>query len=145
MSSTAARRRLVRSLVTDRAVGSQRALVDLLSEHGFDVTQATASRDLRAVGALKDGDGYVIADPRHVEAAVLTSVVEDYAESIVASGNLIVVRTPPGAAHLVAASLDAAPPSGIIGTVAGDDTLLVVVDENSDAHAIAQSLEGAHT
>ena len=145
MSTTAARRRLVRSLVTDRVVGSQRALVDILSEHGFQVTQATASRDLRAVGAVKDGDGYVIADPRHAEAAALRSVVEDYAESIEASGNLIVIRTPPGAAHLVAASLDAAPPAGIIGTVAGDDTLLVVVDESTDARAIALTLEGAQT
>src|SRR5688572_16692588 len=109
MSTTAARRRLVRVLLTDHRIASQHDLVELLSEHGHDITQATASRDLRAVGAIKNAEGYLITDERHAEAVALSHALDEFAESISASGNIVVVKTPPGAAHLLAAALDAAP------------------------------------
>lgn len=125
---------------------SQQALVDALVEHGFEITQATASRDLAAVGAVKFGPAYVITDSRHADAPELAAALDDFAESIIASGNLVVVRTPPGAAHLLAAAVDAAPPEGVIGTVAGDDTIILIVADDVYAADVAQTLEriGAH-
>ena len=141
MSTSAARRRLVRTLVAQRTIDSQQALVELLAEHGYAITQATASRDLQAVGAIKDGDGYVIADDRHQHSTALADAVDGFAESIVASGNLVVIGTPPGAAHLLAAAIDAAAVDGIIGTVAGDDTILVVASERVGGSNVARELE----
>jgi transcriptional regulator of arginine metabolism len=141
MSTSAARRRLIRTLLTDHVVGSQSELVELLSAHGYDITQATASRDLSAVGAVKDGDGYVIADPRHTEATVLAHAIDEFAESISASANLVVIRTPPGAAQILGAALDAAALEGVLGTVAGDDTILVITAEPVGGDAIKRLLE----
>lgn len=141
MSTTAARRRLVRSLVDGGVVGSQQELVELLAGHGHVITQATASRDLRTVGAVKVADRYVIADARHIEAAALARAVGEFAQGIVASGNVVVVTTPPGAAHLLAAALDAAALDGVVGTVAGDDTILVVADERTGGRRLADRLE----
>lgn len=141
VSTTAARRRLVRSLITDRVVASQQALVELLASHGHDITQATASRDLQAVGAVKQDDGYVLTDERHVHATALAHALDEFAESIVVAGNLVVVRTPPGGAHLLAAALDAAALDGVLGTVAGDDTILVVAAEDVGGTEIANQLE----
>lgn len=141
MSTTAARRRLVRTLISDHVIGSQQALVELLAEHGHDITQATASRDMQAVGAVKHGNGYVLTDERHVHATALAHAIDEFAEAIVVSGNLVVVRTPPGAAHLLAAALDAAAIEGVVGTVAGDDTILVVAAEDVVATEVANRIE----
>jgi transcriptional regulator of arginine metabolism len=141
MSTTAARRRLVRSLLADTRVESQQALVDLLAEHGHAITQATASRDLQAVGAVKNGDGYVISDDRHLHSTALAEAIDGFAESIIASGNLVVVQTPPGAAHLLAAAIDASEVDGVIGTVAGDDTVLIVASERVGGARVARELE----
>jgi transcriptional regulator of arginine metabolism len=141
MSTTAARRRLVRALLTDHRIASQQDLVELLSEHGHEITQATASRDLRAVGAVKNVAGYLITDERHAEAVALSHALDEFAESISASGNIVVVKTPPGAAHLLAAALDAAPVEGMIGTVAGDDTILVVAGEQVGGQVLAARIE----
>jgi len=141
MSTTAARRRLVRSLIADHTVESQQALVELLAVRGFAITQATASRDLHSVGAVKDGDGYVLADERHQRATALAQAIDGFAESIVSSGNLVVIKTPPGAAHLLAAAIDAADVDEVIGTVAGDDTILVAVAHGTGGHVVAAELE----
>ena len=141
MSTTAARRRLVRTLLTEHTVVSQQALVEILADHGHAITQATASRDLQAVGAVKDGAGYVIADDRHQQATALAEAIDGFAESIVASGNLVVIGTPPGAAHLLAAAVDAAGLAGVLGTVAGDDTILVVASERVGGSNVARELE----
>lgn len=141
MSTTAARRRLIRTLIREQPVDSQHALVGLLADHGFAVTQATVSRDLQALGAAKDGDGYVIADERHHQATALAHAIDEFAEAIVTSGNVVVVKTPPGAAHLLAASIDAADLDGLIGTVAGDDTILIVASEHIGAPRLAKELE----
>jgi transcriptional regulator of arginine metabolism len=141
VSTTAARRRLVRSLLSDQVIGSQQELVELLAEHGHDITQATASRDMQAVGAIKHGKGYILTDERHVHATALAHAIDEFAEAIVVSGNLVVVRTPPGAAHLLAAALDAAAIEGVVGTVAGDDTILVVAAEDVGGTEIANQIE----
>ncbi|MDH4116787.1 MAG: arginine repressor [Acidimicrobiia bacterium] len=141
MSTTAARRRLIRTLISERVIESQQALVELLAAKGHDITQATASRDLAAVGAIKHEHGYVIDDDRHAHATALGHALDEFAESIAASDNIVVIKTPPGAAHLLGAAIDAAGFPGILGTVAGDDTILVVAAANVGGANIADQLE----
>jgi transcriptional regulator of arginine metabolism len=145
--ATASRRRLLRQLVTTRSVRSQSELVDLLESAGHPVTQATISRDLDAIGAVKDraaGGTYSIP-PNGADDAVdlreLARAINDFVLSLVPSASVVVVKTNPGAAHLVAGAIDRAGPPGVVGTVAGDDTLLVVAAEGVGAAAVSQSLE----
>ena len=107
--ATTARHRALRSVLAEHAVSSQTDLVDLLGARGFDVTQATISRDLQAVGAVKsrDADGvlrYVVGNGTADagEGGALSRALADYALSVQVSGNLVVLKTPPGAAHVVA-------------------------------------------
>ena len=71
----------------------------------------------------------------------LAVALSTYAESVRASGNVVVIRTPPGAAHVVAAAIDGVGLQGILGTVAGDDTMLVVADEETGGRAVAKMIE----
>lgn len=145
MSTTAARRRALRSIILERSVGSQTELVELLAGRGHPVTQATVSRDLQVIGAMKDaaGDRYVLADrPDPDEArASLARALDEFVETIQPTGHLVVLRTPPGAAHVVAAAVDNARIAGVLGTVAGDDTVLVVASERVSGRGIAHKLE----
>ncbi len=122
----------------------------MLASAGHPVTQATVSRDLESLGATKkkDGDGpahYVLPESdtsitggghRAVRAAIA-----GFVESIVPAGNLVVMRTPPGAAHLVAGAIDHGDVTGVVGTVAGDDTLLVVAADDVGGPRLAEFLE----
>lgn len=147
MSSASARQRIIRSLLLDHAIQSQNELVDLLSERGFEVTQATVSRDLTVLGAYKDGDHYVIGEPADDAAlAALAGTIDAFVTSIEPSGNLVVLKTPPGAAQVVAASLDRVSYPEMAGCVAGDDTVIVVVGERSTGRYFADILHrlGAH-
>ncbi len=133
--SSNARRALVVSYVSKGLVHSQGDLVELLADEGIEVTQATASRDLELVGAVRGKDElgrmrYVILDPNASSAGVSGRVSENLILNMTASGNLVVVKTPPGGAQLLASLIDRATASGelssAIGTIAGDDTVLVV-------------------
>ena len=140
-----ARRAQICSLLLDTIVTSQDQLRTLLRELGVDVTQATLSRDLEAIGADKgiSPDGsvrYVVAEAplaaRLGPAAGLDSIARVISEvlvSAVAAENLAVLRTPPGAAMYLAGSLDRAGSPQIVGTVAGDDTVIVVTPGASEA------------
>jgi transcriptional regulator of arginine metabolism len=149
VSSTEARRRLVSRLVTTESIESQAQLRRLLNHAGHDVTQATISRDLESIGAIKSRDGdvarYRIQDPDEIHRArsALAIVVNEFVESVVSAGPIVVIHTPPGAAHLVAGRIDAAGMPGVLGTVAGDDTVFAVVDESVGTAAIAADIEGA--
>ena len=124
------RRALLRRLLAERAVTSQEEVLRLLRDHGHRVTQATASRDLAAIGAEKDdGERYRLAGappaspPAHDE---LAQLMREFVLGVGHSANLAVLRTTPGAAATVASALDRAPVEGVLGTLAGDDTVLVV-------------------
>ncbi|MGH8911322.1 MAG: arginine repressor, partial [Acidimicrobiia bacterium] len=106
MSSSFARRRLIRSLLTDQRVASQGDIVAYLAESGFVVTQATVSRDLSSIGAHKNGDHYVLSGVDDDDGAghALAGIIDAFVLSIEASGNLVVLKTPPGAAQVVAAA-----------------------------------------
>ena len=144
MATTAARRRIIRNLILERPIGSQAELVELLSLRGHHVTQATVSRDLHVIGATKENnDHYLIGhrtDPDEA-LAYLARTVDEFVESIQSSANLAVLKTPPGAAQVVAAAVDGAALSDVIGTVAGDDTVMVIASERSNGRELAASLE----
>ncbi len=128
---------------------SQKQLAEALAEAGFAVTQATVSRDLDALGAVRvksDDNGlhYEILDDRFafrpgVESAA--RAMSEFAQSIAASGNLVVVHTAPGAAHLLASALDGAGLDDVIGTVAGDDTILIVAADGVSGASLVEVLE----
>lgn len=147
--SASARRAKVISLVQDGLIHSQSDLVDLLDEVGFGVTQATASRDLEEIGALR-GRGkngvslYQLPSDESDSLSRVISLPSELIFSVESSGNLAVIRTPPGGAQLLAGALDRASRDGgltsVIGTIAGDDTVLVVSKKADGGAALAKQL-----
>jgi transcriptional regulator of arginine metabolism len=144
----AQRQHRIAQLVEQRHVASQAQLVDMLGEAGVEATQATVSRDLEEIGAIKvrvAGGESVYAVPelprdRPAPEEHLRRVLGDWVVEIDSSANLVVVRTPPGSAHVVASALDRAGLEDIVGTVAGDDTILVVASERVGGAALAGRL-----
>ncbi|MEJ6607276.1 MAG: arginine repressor [Candidatus Planktophila sp.] len=144
-SSVAARRAKAISLIKAGVVHSQSDLVALLKKAGFEVTQATASRDLDELGAVRSrgisGELiYQLANTADGSIARSIALPSDLILSVEASGNLAVVRTPPGGAQFLASALDNAGLSNIIGTIAGDDTVLVVSKKASGGGELAKEL-----
>ena len=145
----AARLIVLRRLLAQNEIESQEELVKLLGERGHQVTQATVSRDLANLGAEKtigsDGrERYVIAaDLERHSGAIrnLSRRMKEFVTEIGHSANLVVLKGPPGAAGPVAASLDAASLDGVLGTMGGDDTVLVVTLDPSGGEEIAKKLE----
>jgi transcriptional regulator of arginine metabolism len=134
-----ARQARIVELISRRAVRSQAELATLLATEGVEVTQATLSRDLDELGAVKlrgpDGGApvYVLPEEGHpIRSAGLPRLAQVLGELLVSvdgSGNLAVLRTPPGAAQFLASALDRAALHDVVGTIAGDDTILVVARE----------------
>ena len=147
LAKTQRQHRIAR-LLEQEAVSSQTQLVDLLAADGIVATQATVSRDLDELGAVKvraGGGDSVYAVPELPKDRVapedhLRRVLGDWAVEVAHSANLVVVRTPPGCAHVVASALDRAGMRGILGTVAGDDTILVVTSERVGGTKVAREL-----
>ncbi|MBK8469735.1 MAG: arginine repressor [Candidatus Phosphoribacter sp.] len=151
---TARRARIVELLGT-RAVHSQGDLLALLAAEGIDVTQATLSRDLVALGAVKvrrgrEGRGLVYAvpavdgrtadgGPEHVPAR-LRRLLEELLVTAEASANLVVLRTPPGAANHLASTIDAAHLTDVLGTIAGDDTIILITASARGGRTVARRL-----
>lgn len=146
-ADTETRRRHLRSLIASRDVETQAEIRRELAADGFEVTQATVSRDLDAIGASR-----VRTNGHHVyrlagndvpeERTALYAAIDEFVETITASGNLLVVKVPPGAAQFVASRIDAARVDGVLGSIAGDDTILVVADEAIGAAEVMHRLEG---
>lgn len=132
----------MRTLIAQRAISNQLSLVELLETEGFEVTQATVSRDLKAIGAVKSEDRYVLGsvaggDETHES---LARAIDEFAESILPTGTMVVIHTPPGAAQIVAAAIDNAHLDGVVGTIAGDDTLLLIAGSGALARLISKRL-----
>ena len=146
VNSAAARRAKVVSLVESGAIHSQSDLVKELKRAGYKVTQATASRDLEEIGAVRGSHGYQLANSSDDSLSRVLST-DNLILSVEASGNLAVVRTPPGGAQLLASNLDHAKLKSIIGTIAGDDTVLVVSRKATGGAQLAKELRayGAKT
>ncbi len=144
MSLTTARRRVLRDLIGNNSVTTQADVVELLAAAGHHVTQATVSRDLQAIGAFKlDGGSYELVDRTVHDEAVsdLARLVGEFVEAIRLGGNLVVLLTPPGAAQMVASAIDRSRLEGVLGTVAGDDTIFVATASDGMAKSLKQRLE----
>lgn len=142
------RQHRIAQLLESQAVTSQARVVDLLAAAGIEATQATVSRDLEELGAVKvrvaGGDSVYavpeLAKDRVAPGEQLRRVLGDWVVDVGASANVVMVRTPPGSAHVVASALDRASMPGILGTVAGDDTIMVVTSEREGAADVAKRL-----
>ena len=140
-----ARRAKAISLIKAGVVHSQSDLVKLLKKAGFVVTQATASRDLEEVGAVRSRNEsgelvYQIGASSDGAISKSMPLPSDLILSVESSGNLVVVRTPPGGAQFLASSLDNSGIKSIIGTIAGDDTVLVVSKKSNGGADLAKEL-----
>ena len=147
LSKTQRQHRIIQ-IIEQSPVPSQQRLVELLSDAGVEATQATVSRDLEEIGAVKvraAGGESVYAVPdlpkdRVAPEEHLRRVLGDWVVEVTWSANLVVVRTPPGCAHVVASALDRAGLPEILGTVAGDDTMIVVAVEEVGGAKLAEHL-----
>ena len=148
MTSKVQRQTLIVRLVGDHEVTSQPDLIDLLAAEGIDATQATVSRDLDDIGAVKvrvPGGNTVYAIPEFAPDRIapvdqLRRVMGEWVAEVAVSGNVVVLRTPPGCAHVVASALDRSRPDGLLGTVAGDDTLMCI-SVNADGTDLCNDLK----
>src|SRR5215203_4703613 len=124
MNAKTHRQRLIADWLREFRVGSQEELVARLSLAGVAATQATVSRDLLELGAAK-----------------LDRLLAEWVDGIIPAGNLLVLKTPPGSANLVANALDSAGLEEIAGTLAGDDTIFLALTEGTNPHSVALMLQ----
>jgi len=154
--SMVARRARIASLVSSRQIASQEDLGRLLDAEGIHVTQATLSRDLDALGAVKEhlANGevrYAVPSRAALDTSIpredhsLHRIVADTLLRAEAAGNIAVVRTPPGAAQYLAGHLDRNPGFETVGTVAGDDTIIIVMRTPKDAQNLCETLVSMST
>jgi transcriptional regulator of arginine metabolism len=142
------RQHRIARLLEEQAISSQAQLVELLAGDGVVATQATVSRDLEELGAVKvriPGGTMAYAIPEHAKAVSATDdhlrrVMGEFVVEVAYSGNLVVLRTPPGSAHVIGSAIDRSGLPDIVGTVAGDDTVLVVCAEQAGGDKVAGSL-----
>lgn len=143
VGATAHRRHEILGLVRERPVRSQEELGRLLGKRGFAVTQPTLSRDVKALGLAKTSHGYVAPDtaPSPVaDVVALDRVLRQTALSVVAAGTLVVVRTPPALAAPLSRTIDELALPGVVGTLAGDDTVFVATPSAAKARTVARRL-----
>lgn len=148
MSGKQQRQQMIARIIASTDVSSQPELQRLLKKKNVTATQATISRDLEELGAVKvrvAGGEPKYAIPEYEPQRVAPSdqlrrVVGEWVAEVTHSGNLVVVRTPPGCAHVVASALDRGGMKGLIGTVAGDDTILCVAAEETGGRGLASQL-----
>jgi transcriptional regulator of arginine metabolism len=146
--SKAQRQHRIAHLLARYEVTSQTQLVELLADDGVNATQATVSRDLDDLGAVKvriTGGETVYALPEYEPERIaphdhLRRVMSEWVADVANSQNLVVVRTPPGCAHVVASALDRSGLHGLLGTVAGDDTMLCIASERVGGMKLAAIL-----
>jgi transcriptional regulator of arginine metabolism len=152
-ATRAGRQARIVTLLSSSSVRSQSELAAMLAAEGIDVTQATLSRDLEELGAVKlrgvdGGTGvYVVPEDgspvRGVSGGTdrMIKLLGELLVSTDASGNLAILRTPPGGAHYLASAIDRSALPYVVGTVAGDDTILVVAREPMTGAELASTLE----
>lgn len=142
------RQRAIADLIRGQQLASQEEVADRLAALGFAVTQATVSRDLEQLGAVKVRRGgqlsYALADdPRDVQAPRLAALFRDWVRSIDTAANLVVIKTPPGSAHLVGVALDNSGLAEIVGTICGDDTIFVACRGAAEAEMLAGKMRSS--
>ncbi|MDI1462253.1 arginine repressor [Catellatospora sp. KI3] len=149
-----ARHARIEEMIRGGGVTSQTQLAELLAAEGVQVTQATLSRDLEELGAVKvrgrDGgpavylipeDGHPALRPAAMGPARLIRLLREVLNGTDHSGNLAVLRTPPGAAHYLASAIDRSGLPDVVGTIAGDDTIFVVARGTEAGEALAAKFQ----
>jgi transcriptional regulator of arginine metabolism len=143
--SKLSRQNLILELVQQESVANQEQLRKLLLRQGFDVTQATLSRDINDLALVKTSDGYSVSrgeqqpEPGFHSAGRL---VREFVIEVREAQNLLVIKTAPGSAQPVAAAIDSEGWMEIVGTVGGDDTILVISQSKKNAHRVALRIKG---
>jgi len=140
------RLRAIADLIRGNALSSQEELADRLGSLGFAVTQATISRDLEQLGAIKvrrSGHlSYSLPDSIRSAPPRVAAVFRDWVQSVETAATMVVIKTPPGSAHLVGVALDNSDLPEIAGTICGDDTIFVACRSAAQAQALASKLGG---
>jgi transcriptional regulator of arginine metabolism len=142
------RQHRIARMLAEQPISSQAQIVELLAADGVVATQATVSRDLEELGAVKvriPGGMMAYALPEYAKANAapddhLRRVMGDFVVEVAHSANLVVLHTPPGSAHVIASALDRAGLPDVLGTVAGDDTLILVCSEQAAGARVAEDL-----
>jgi transcriptional regulator of arginine metabolism len=141
------RQRLIESVVSRKRVGTQFELLDALADSGCAVTQATISRDIRELGLEKTHDQF--GRPRYIlrgaarrsdPAEALNSILGQFGRKVTPAGNIVVLQSELGAAPAIARALDELGHERVVGTLAGDDTVLVIAPTERDARGLAREL-----
>lgn len=139
MQNIQQRRKAIVEIVSAKSIPSQEELLSELQKKGIEATQATLSRDLKALRISKVlGEGYVIQDstaPRSVRTPIGDGIL-----SIAFSGQMAVVKTHPGFASAIASLLDKHSLPGVMGTIAGDDTVLIILRKDAGSEAILDAM-----
>ena len=143
------RQRAIAEMLREGPVRSQDDIAGRLASAGFAVTQATVSRDLEQIGAVKvkrgGALGYSLPDQlgdSDWAAGRLQRIFAEWVHSVEPAGSIVVLKTPPGSAHLVGLALDQAKLPEIAGTIAGDDTLFIAVSNSADMNEVTENLRG---
>ena len=143
----AERQRAVVDMLREGPARTQDEVAAKLAEAGHSVTQAVVARDLEQIGAVKvkrEGKlGYALPErlgERNWAADRLTRIFAEWVQSVDTSGNMVVVRTPPGSTHLVGLAVDQAKFPEVVGTIAGDDALFIAVRSGLPPDPLAQRL-----
>ncbi len=149
MSEARARRqKAIADLIRSEPIGSQEEVTERLAGMGYAVTQATVSRDLDQLGAVKVKRGgalsYALPDQlgdSDWAATRLRRIIGEWVQSVEVAGNLLVLKTPPGSAHLVGVAIDQSRLPEIAGTVSGDDTLVLVIRDGFSAAGVKSRID----
>jgi len=127
-------------LIQSRAIFTQHELQQALRDLGIDATQVTISRDLHELGVLKTPQGYAPPPAEGLRGPGFAELAPSLLLAARAAGNLVVVRTPPGHAMSLCRAIDQEAFAEVVGTVAGDDTILIVCPSPTEARALEQRL-----
>jgi transcriptional regulator of arginine metabolism len=144
--SKMSRQNLILDLVQQGTVANQEQLRKLLLRQGFDVTQATVSRDINELALVKTPDGYSVSQGDHQQSEPgyrsAGRLVREFVVEVREAQNLLVIKTATGSAQPVAAAIDSEGWAEIVGTVGGDDTILVISQNKKNAHRISLRVKG---
>ncbi|MFG0245299.1 MAG: arginine repressor [Phycisphaerales bacterium JB052] len=143
------RHAMLRQMLKHSPASTQESLVAGLEAQGISVTQATVSRDLAAIGAVRGPEGYRL--PEHGSTPIqpnddlrrLHGVLREHVLTIVPAASLVVIHTAPGHANFLASEIDSARPSGMLGCLAGDDTIFIATASNNAANTLSRALNKA--
>ena len=143
LQTLTSRREAIRELLRAGPAGTQQSVVDALLAQGFEVTQSSVSRDLREIGAVKTGDGYVLPSDSVGGDEEIAQIGELLREIRQAGPNLLVIKTAIGAAQRVALALDRCGWPEIVGNVGGDDTVFTATPNGTAQRRLANRIERA--